>query len=580
MLSLAFFVATLSSADQLHALFDKDWERQLREDPVSASYLGDRRYNDKWPDMSVAAITARAKEDDATAAALARIDKSTLSDEDKLNADLFADMLAVRHGIFEHKLWLLAVDQMGGVHSQDQLVAALRFDTVKDYDDWLARLRAFPALVDQNIALLREGKAEQWMQAKAAVARVPAQIKAQIVDDAGKSSFYAPFLRMPDSIPPAAQHRLQAAGKKLVLHSVVPSLKKWLAVVEGEYLPACPDVPGMGARKGGKETYAFLVRMHTTTNKTPEEIHALGLKEVARIRAEMEKVKARVGFKGPLSAFFTSLRTDPRFFPKSGEEILTSTRALAKKIDGRLVRVLKTMPRMPYGVEPVPDAIAPDQTTAYYSEPAADGSRPGIYFVNLYKPEARPKWEMVPLALHESVPGHHIQIALAQELTTLPKFRRYSTSYTAFVEGWGLYAESLGEDMGLYDDPYDKMGELTYEMWRAVRLVVDTGIHAEGWSRQKAIDYFLENTPKTRLDVENEVDRYIVWPGQALAYKIGQLELKALRARAEKKLGARFNLGEFHDAVLLEGALPLDVLDKRIDAWLAAPLATRGPTHG
>jgi uncharacterized protein (DUF885 family) len=283
----------------------------------------------------------------------------------------------------------------------------------------------------------------------------------------------------------------------------------------------------------------------------------------------MEKVKTQVGFQGSLADFFTYMRTDPKFFPKSGDEILTSTRALAKKIDGRLSRVLKTMPRMPYGVEPVPDAIAPYQTTAYYNEGSADGARSGTYFVNLYKPEARPKWEMVPLTLHEAVPGHHIQVALAMELDKLPKFRRYTEQYTAFVEGWGLYAESLGEDMQLYDDPYDRMGQLSYEMWRAVRLVVDTGMHAKGWSRDKAIDYFLQNAPKTRLDVENEIDRYIVWPGQALAYKIGALELQSLRAKAKAKLGARFSLGEFHDVVLLQGPLPLDVLDKRVDAWLA-----------
>jgi uncharacterized protein (DUF885 family) len=321
--------------------------------------------------------------------------------------------------------------------------------------------------------------------------------------------------------------------------------------------------------KDGQEFYAFRARQFTTTNLTPKQIHDIGLKEVARIRKEMQQVIEQVKFKGDFKEFLTFLRTDPQFFCKNKEDLLGEYEKVCKKIDAVLPKLFKRLPKTWYTLKPIPMHIAPDTTTAYYQPPAADGSRGGIYYVNLYKPEARPKYEIEALSLHEAVPGHHLQIALAMELNKLPEFRRYDyDTYTAFVEGWALYAERLGEEMGLYDDPYSKFGQLTYQMWRACRLVVDTGMHSFEWSRQQAIDFMAANTPKTMLDIENEIDRYISWPGQALAYKIGELKILELRGRAEKALGPKFDVRDFHDVVLSGGAVTLDVLEAAVDKWI------------
>jgi uncharacterized protein (DUF885 family) len=397
--------------------------------------------------------------------------------------------------------------------------------------------------------------------------RVPAQIDRQLVSNAEESGFYRPFKQMPASMPAAEQAKLRAAAKQAVETKVLPAYKRFKEFFVNEYLPASYDNVGVWQRPHGDAAYAFYVRQYTTTDLTPDQIHEIGLKEVARIKAEMEKVKSETGFTGTMPEFFNFLRTDPRFFYKTPEELLTSYRARAKTIDPLLVKLFKTLPRLPYGVEPIPAVEAPDTTTAYYSQGSADGTRAGTYFVNLYQPETRPKWEMMALSLHESVPGHHLQISRGMEVGDIPNFRRYGY-YSAFGEGWGLYAESLGYEMGLYNDPYDKFGQLTYDMWRAVRLVVDTGIHAKRWSRKQAIDYFMENAAKTEQDVTNEVDRYIAWPGQALSYKIGQLKIREMRTYAEKELGKDFDVREFHDVVLGSGAVPLDVLEKIVKAWV------------
>jgi len=550
----------------LHALFDEQWEYGLSRNPEWASTLGDRRWNDKWPDLTPASLNAEHEQELKFAQRLGAVDRSQLSATDQLNYDLFKHRLENGDQAFNLHLYLIPLNQRDGIQTTDQLTDAIHFDTVKDYEDWITRLKTFPTYMDQTLALLQQGLKEGIKHSRITMDRLPGQIDKQLVAPE-ESGFYAPFKRFPKSIPEADQQRLAAAGRDAISSSILPAFREMKEFFVTQYVPNCYDQVGVWQWPNGAEVYSFEVRRFTTTNLTPAQIHEIGLSEVKRIRAEMEEVKAKSGFKGTMPEFFTFLRTDPQFFYKSGDELLQGSRALAKRIDPTLVKLFGKLPRTPYGVQPIPMLIAPDTTTAYYFQPSADGSRAGTYFVNLYKPDTRPKWEMMALTLHEAVPGHHLQIALAQELTDIPKFRRFG-GYTAFVEGWGLYSESLGEEVGLYDDIYSKFGQLTYQMWRAVRLVVDTGMHYKHWTRKQAIDYFMENAAKNELDVTNEIDRYIAWPGQALAYKIGELKIKELRKKATQELGSKFEVREFHDVVLGSGALPLDVLENKVNDWI------------
>ena len=449
----------------------------------------------------------------------------------------------------------------------------IRFGSVKDYEDWIARLERLGTYVDQNIALLKQGQKERRTQPRSVMSRVPSQIASQIVAQPEDSPFFAPFKEFPNSIAAGERERLTARARNAISTVVIPAYRRLDAFLAKEFLPKLRETDGIWDTTDGEAYYQNRIKYHTTTALTADEIHEIGLREVARIRAEMDKIIAKLGFKGSFQEFVQYLRTDPKFYYKTGDELFEGYLAVSKRIDPELVKLFGKCPRTPYGVRPIPMTSAPNTTTAYYQPPALDGTRAGYYYVNLFRPEVRPKYEMEVLSVHEAVPGHHFQIALAYEQGELPPFRR-NAGYTAYVEGWALYTESLGEDLGLYKDPYSKFGQLTYDMWRAVRLVVDTGIHHKHWTRQQAIDYFKANAAKTEADIVNEIDRYISWPGQALAYKVGQMKIRALRTEAEQKLGSRFDVRQFHDTVLATGAVPLDVLEKNVHAWIDSQLAS------
>jgi len=557
-----------SASRQLHELFETEWERALREDPLHAAYLGDRRYDDRWPDLSPASLAMRLAADRNALAKLDAMPEAGLNVEDQLNRNLFARQLRGQLDAREWGLPYLPLNQRGGVQTAHQLAELLPFATVTDYEHWIRRLEGTGAYVDQTIALMREGMRRGLVQPRVIMQRVPAQIARQVVEDPAESPFYAPLLRMPATIPAAEQARLRAAAQAVIRRDVVPAYQRLQSFFNGVYLPACRDSVGIWDTPGGAAWYQNRVRWFTTTELTADEIHEIGLREVKRIRGEMLKIVERVGFQGTFVEFLDFLRSDPRFRYSDPQQLLAAYQVMAKRIDPLLPDYFGRLPRMPYGVRPIPAESAPDTTTAYYQPPALDGRRAGYYYVNLYKPEERPTYEIPVLTIHEAVPGHHLQLALAQELGGQPMFRR-DFEATAFVEGWALYSESLGEEMGLYADPYDKFGQLTYEMWRAVRLVVDTGIHHKQWSRERAIEFFKANAAKSELDIVNEIDRYIAWPGQALAYKIGELRIRELRARATEALGPKFDLREFHDVVLGSGAVPLDVLEANVAAWQA-----------
>ncbi len=561
------FAAEEDAAAQLHALFEEEWEYVLEENPHWASRLGDRRWNDRWPDVSLAATERQHQHRQEVLERLEAINTEALSEADKLNYTLFRKDYELEVEVHQYRPYLLPLNHRGGIQTRNALADWLRFATVKDYEDWIARLRAFPTLVDQTIALMREGIRLGIVYPRVIMERVPKQISAQIVDDPGESLFFKPFKKFPDGIPAAEQERLAAEAKTAVGEHIIPSFRRFQEFFINEYLPACYDRVGAWQLPRGRELYAFRARGYTTTDLTPEEIHQIGLREVRRIRGEMEKIIEEVEFEGSFQEFFEFLRTDPQFYYDDPEELLEAYRAIAKQIDPTLVRLFGRLPRMPYGVEPVPEHSAPHAGFASYRWPAADGSRAGTYFVNLYKPEVHPKYGMEAVSFHEAVPGHHLQIALAMELENLPKFRRFGR-YAAFGEGWALYAETLGEELGFYQDPYSKFGQLSEELWRAVRLVVDTGMHYLGWTRQQAIDYSKANPARSEYVIVNQIDRYISWPGQALAYKIGELKIKELRARAEQELGERFDIRAFHDTVLGSGAVPLDVLEVIVEDWI------------
>ncbi len=562
-------VAWADATSDFAALLEEHWEWTLRNSPTFASSLGDHRYDDRWRDESLAAYETRHDERKEFLRRLYAIERAALSDADRLNYELFRRELQDDVDLYQFGGHLMPFFHRGGVQNLENTTNRLRVQTLQDYENWLARMGKVDELIDQRIKLAEAGRKADIIAPKVLMQRITSQLSLQLVENAEDSPFYRVFQDMPNSIPAEEQERLRSAARETIEDTVLPAYRKLDRYFNDRYLPASRDSIGKSALPNGKAWYEHLARSFTTTRMTPDEIHRVGLNEVKRIRGEMQEIISEVEFEGSFADFLLFLRTDPRFYFDNPDDLYEAYLATCKRIDPELVTLFGVLPRMPYGLKPIPDSIAPDTTTAYYSQPAADGSRAGIYWVNLYKPEVRPKYEIEVLSVHEAMPGHHLQIALQQELEDIPNFRRFN-GFTAFVEGWGLYSERLGYDLGLYKDPYSRFGQLTYDMWRAVRLVVDTGIHYKGWTRQQAIDFFKDNAAKTEHDIVNEIDRYIAMPGQALAYKIGQQKIIALRERAERQLGESFDIRAFHDELLGAGALPLDILEQRMDTWLAS----------
>lgn len=557
-----------AASEDFAALLAEEWEARLAYSPEFASQLGDKRYNQQWSDRSLDSIAAYQKQSREFLRRTYAIDKTALDETDQLNFELFRRTLQNRVDAFQFNEHLLPIHHRGGVQNLEILADRLSLSTVQDYEDWLARMSKVGDYVTSTIALAEAGRKQGYMPPGILMERIPDQINAQLVDDVEASPFYTHFGDLPDSITADDQQRLRATARETIEDVILPAYEKLDNYFEKTYLPAARASIGLSELPNGNAWYEQRTRQYTTTNMSPDDVHSLGLSEVKRIRGEMQKIIDEVDFDGSFNDFLVFLRTDPQFYYDNPDDLYEAYLATSKRIDPELVSQFGKLPRMPYGVKPIPDSIAPDTTTAYYSRPAADGSRAGIYWVNLYRPDVRPKYEIEVLSVHEAMPGHHLQIALQQELGGMPNFRRFG-GFTAFVEGWGLYSESLGYDLGLYKDPYSRFGQLTYEMWRAVRLVVDTGMHYKGWTRRQAIEFFKDNAAKTELDIINEIDRYIGNPGQALAYKIGQLRMQTLRQRAETSLGDKFDVRAFHDELLGAGALPLDLLEQRMDAWLS-----------
>ncbi|MGM9515625.1 DUF885 domain-containing protein [Roseateles sp. DB2] len=556
-----------SPSQSLQALLDATWARDMAADPLLATYVGETAHNAHWPDLSPTARAARQAADRSALAQLQAIPRGELPEQEALTHELFELELQGRIKLqdFFHEAYGITARE--GPQSLNELAELMPLDSPADLRVWLQRLRGLPQYLVQFQDLLAEAAARGHTQPHFLMERVLPQLDAQLVDEPAASPFFSAFRALPDAWPEAEDLRTEALS--LIHQQLVPAYRRFRTFFAEHYLSACRESHGIWDSPQGEAYYANRIAHHTNTALSAEDIHQIGLAEVARIQGEMQAVMASLDFEGSLQDFFEWLRTDPRFYAPDADSLFAAYVLACKRIDPELPKLFGTLPRTPYGVRPIPDTSAPNTTAAYYSGPSEDGRRAGYYYVNLYRPEMRPLYEVEVLTAHEAVPGHHLQIALAQEQGALPKFRRFA-AYNSYLEGWALYAERLGYELGLYRDPFSHFGQLTYDMWRAVRLVVDTGIHALRWTREEAIAYFRAHAPKTEVDIVNEIDRYIGWPAQALSYKIGQLHLLALRSRAEQALGDRFELRAFHDAVLAGGAVPLAVLERRIEAWIAS----------
>ncbi len=562
----------LDDTQRLERFFQLSYDLTVLENPGFATGIGDPRGQDRLQDLSDEGILRRQQTERDALALMESIKRDALSEENQLNYDLLRDRIKsdVRGQQFPSQY--LQMNQMGGPQ-QDiaSLLAMMPNSRAEDLENQLARMAALPTYIEQSIALMRKGLEAGVTPPAITLRDVPQQIRNQLVDDASKSPLLTGFIHIPASVDPLQAETLRERAEKVFRDQVIPAYEHLLEFTENQYLPGARKSIAMCDLPSGGDWYRYNVAVRTTTDLSPQEIHDIGLKEVKRIRAEMDEIIKSTGFKGSFKDFLEFLRSDRQFYFSSAADLMREYRDIAKRADPALMKVFGHLPRTPYGVTEVPSYAEKSSTTAYYQRGSLKAGRPGWFFANTYALETRPRWEMEALTLHEAVPGHHLQISIQQELEDVPWFRQ-NPNYTAFVEGWGLYSESLGEEMGFYQDPYAKFGQLTYEMWRAIRLVVDTGMHRLGWSRQQAIDFFKANAGKSEHDIVVEIDRYIVWPGQALAYKIGELKIRELRAYAEEKLGEDFDLRAFHDEVLGRGAVPLKVLDRNIRAWVERQL--------
>jgi uncharacterized protein (DUF885 family) len=574
--------ATAQTAKQrLDALFKQSDEDNLRRNPINALFRGDMRYAGQFGDYITDEYLAREKAaDEAELRQLLAIDRNALSPTDRIAYDVFRQEKEQSLKSYSPQLMALTVvrpiDHFSGFHtffpdlSSGQ--GAAPFKTVEDYENNLKRIDGFVVTLDRSIGRFRQGMASGVVQPKLVVNNVIGQLDTLIGQGVEGSTFYLPIKNMPAEIPAADKARLAAAYRQSIGTEITPAFTRLRDFLRNEYLPAARDSVGLSGMKGGNILYAHLIEDNTTLPLTADYVHNLGLSEVKRIRGEMDSIRREVGFKGDLAAFFQHIRTDPKFKPKTKQELTDGYYAIGKKVDAKIGTLFSTLPKAPLEIRPVPEFLEKNQAGAYYQQGTPDGSRPGVFYFNTYDLPSRIKTGMETLYLHEAVPGHHFQISLAQENQALPSFMRFGGN-TAFVEGWALYTEKLGPELGLFTDPYQRYGHLDDEMLRAMRLVVDSGIHAKGWGRDQAIEYMLSNSAMGRTDATSEVERYIAIPGQALAYKVGQLKILELRAKARRELGPRFDIKEFHEQVLGTGALPLTVLEKKIDDWISAEKA-------
>ena len=573
LLWLAPAALAATATEQLQQVIDDHWHYSLQEDPITAGRMGLAGYNNKLPGVTAKDRERRLKAEQKLLQRLQAIDTTQLTDADRVNHQLLGWVL--RNSIQSNTLfldripantfysfWSAALDASSG----------LAMPKVADYQDYIARINDFGRYFDENIANMRTGIKDGFVLPKIVVQGIAPTVRAQVYKDPTQSSLYEPFTKFPASFSPAEQLQLQQAAKQAIAQTALPAFARLADFLEGDYMKAATDSLAAEQLPQGKAYYRHAINTYVTQDMDPAEIHSIGLAEVKRIRAEMDSLIKETGFKGSFSDFTKFLRTDPQFYAKTPTELLKEASYIAKRIDYRLPEFFGKLPRLPYGIVPVPDEIAPNYTTASYNPAAIGGIRGGAYWLNTHALDQRPLYELVALTLHEAVPGHHLQNALSQELENVPQFRR-NLYLSAYGEGWGLYAERLGVEMGVYDNAYQQFGRLSYEMWRACRLVIDTGIHSKGWSRQQALDFLSSNTSLSPANVRAEVDRYISWPGQALSYKMGEIKIRQLRAKAEQQLGDKFDLRAFHDALLANGALPLEILEAEMDRFIAGAAA-------